>query len=201
MYVMKKDDGKTYVYVRNGKTYVNTLPLVDESILTVYMPDGTLLTNASVTVNGTAMQTDGAGKIYLQGTKGKMVHLDVKYNESYMAKASAVYGEDVMVNLEQLYLLTVTATGFTYSDYFTVTTTINGVDYVGSMSVYLKPNTSVTIKNVGYDSFPSDGYYYHSSYVKVDGTNTGKASHTFTMDSDHAITFTNGSRTYQSVGT
>ena len=35
MYVMKKDDGKTYVYVRNWKTYVSTLPLVDEAILTV----------------------------------------------------------------------------------------------------------------------------------------------------------------------
>lgn len=99
-YVSKKDDGKTYVYVRDGKTYVSTLSLTDTATLTVYMPDGTLLANASVTVNGTAMQTDGAGKIYLQGTKGKTVHLDVKYNEMYMATVEVSYGEDARVYLE-----------------------------------------------------------------------------------------------------
>lgn len=193
MYVAKKDDGKTYVYVRNSKTYVNTLPLVDESVLTVYMPDGTLLTNASVTVNGTAMQTDGAGKVNLQGTKGKKVHLDVMYNEAYMTKASVVYGEDAQAHLEQMYLLTVTATGFTYSDKFTITTTVDGASYTGSLSMYLKPNTSVTVKAVD-TSGESDWLY--STYVKLDGTNTKKQSYTFTMDTNHDVTFTNGTRSY-----
>lgn len=198
MYVMKKDDGKTYVYVRNGRTYVSTLHIKGSSAITIYMPNGTPLTNASVTVNGTAMQTDGAGKIYLQGTKGKMVHLDVKYNESYMAKVSACYGEDVTVNLVMMYLLTVTATGFTYSDKFTITTTVDGVSYTGSLSMYVKPNASVTVKAV--DTSGEYDFLY-STHVKIDGTNTKKMNYTFTMDTSHDVTFTDGSRSYIGSGT
>ena len=157
------------------------------------MPDGSLLANASVMINGLSMQTDGAGKIYLQGTKGKKVHLDVMYNESYMAKASVVYGEDVTVNLEHLYLLTVTSTGFTYSDKFTITTTVDGVSHTGSLSMYVEPNTSVTVKAV--DTSGEYDYSY-STYVKLDGTNTKKMNYTFTMDTSHDVTFTNGTSSY-----
>lgn len=198
MYVMKKDDGKTYVYVRNGKTYVSTLPLTDTATLTVYMPNGTTLANASITVNGVAMQTDGAGKVYLQGTKGKTLYLDIVYNEMYMAIAQAIYGEDAQIHLKQLYLLTVTATGFTYSDKFTITTTVDGVSHTGSLSMYLAPNTSVTVK-ANDTSGESDWSY--TTYVKLDGTNTKKWNYTFTMDTNHDVTFTNGTSSYIGSGT
>lgn len=194
MYVAKKDDGKTYVYIRNGKTYVSTLSLKATSALTIYMPDGALLTNASVTINGETLMTDGLGKVYVQGAKGKNASFDIVYNESYMTTVKVSYGEDAEVYLEKCFLLTVTATGFTYSQYFTVTTTIKNAQYKGSLSVWLPEGTSVTVTNTG------SGYYY-GSYVNLDGKNTKKATYTFTMDTDHTVTFTNGYYNDPNAGT
>lgn len=198
MYVMKKDDGKTYVYVRNGRTCVSTLHIKGISAITVYMPNGTTLTNASVTVDGIPTTTDGNGKVYMSGEKGKKVSLDIIHNESYKTKVICVFGEDAEAHLELLYLLTVTATGFTYSDKFTITTTVDGASYTGSLSLYVKPNASVTVKAV--DTAGEYDYSY-STYVKLDGTNTRKMNYTFTMDTSHDITFTNGSSSYVGSGT
>ncbi len=198
MYVAKKDDGKTYVYIRNGKTYVITLLSKVTSALTLYMPDGTLLTNASVVINGETVITDSLGKIYVEGAKGTNASFDIVYNEMYMATVKVSYGEDASVHLVQMHLLTVTATGFTYSEKFTITTTINGVSYTGSLSMYLAPNTSVTV--TAQDTSDEADWYY-MTYVKLDGTNTKKGSYTFTMDTSHDITFTNGTSTYIGSGT
>ena len=198
MYVMKKDDGKTYVYVRNGRTYVSTLSLKATSALTIYMPDGTLLTNASVTVGGIPKTTDSNGNVYMSGDKGKKVSLDIIHNESYKTKVICVFGEDVEAHLKQLYRLTVTATGFEYSYAFTITTTVDGVSHTGSLSMYVEANTSVTIKAVD-TSYEADWYY--TTYVKLDGTNTKKQSYTFTMDTNHDVTFTNGTSSYIGSGT
>lgn len=138
MYVAKKDDGKTYVYIRNGKTYVSTL--------------------------------------HIKGISA---------------------GEDAQVSLAETYLLTVTATGFTYSDKFTITTTVDGVSYTGSLSMYVEPNTSVTVKAV---DTAGETRFYHTTYVKLDGTNTKERSYTFTMDTSHDITFTDGIRLYVGSG-
>lgn len=198
MYVMKKDDGKTYVYVRNGRTYVSTLSLKATSALTIYMPDGTLLTNANVVINGETLLTDGLGKVYVEGVKGKKASFDIVHNEMYMATVEVSYGEDASIHLVQMHLLTVTSTGFKYSNKFTITTTINGVSYTGSLSMYLAPDTSVNIASVGKSGYE---YAYENAYVKVDGVSTGKESHTFTMDADHAITFTDGQYRTWSTGT
>lgn len=198
MYVMKKDDGKTYVYIRNGRTYVNTLSLKATSALTIYMPDGTLLTNANVVINGETLLTDGLGKVYVEGVKGKKASFDIVYNEMYMATVEVSYGEDASVHLVQMHLLTVTATGFTYSEKFTITTTISGVSYIGSLSVYLTPDTSVTVTA---QDTSGEADWNYTTYVKLDGTNTKKRSYTFTMDTSHDITFTNGSSSYVGSGT
>ena len=198
MYVMKKDDGKTYVYVRNGRTYVSTLDIKGISAITVYMPNGTLLTNASVTVNGIPTTTDSNGNVYMSGDKGKKVSLDIIHNESYKTKVICVFGEDAEVHLEHLYLLTVTSTGFTYSDKFTITTTVDGVSHTGSLSMYVEPNTSVTVKAA--DTSGEYDYSY-STYVKLDGTNTKKMNYTFTMDTSHDVTFTDGTSYYIGSGT
>jgi hypothetical protein len=195
---MKKDDGKTYVYVRNGRTYVSTLHIKGSSAIAVYMPNGTLLTNASVTVNGIPTTTDGNGNVYMSGDKGKKVSLDIIHNESYKTKVICVFGEDAEAHLKQLYRLTVAATGFTYSDKFTITTTVDGVSHTGSLSMYLAPNTSVTVK-----ANDTSGEYdwSYSTYVKLDGTNTKKWNYTFTMDTNHDVTFTNGTSSYIGSGT
>lgn len=198
MYVAKKDDGKTYVYIRNGKTYVSTLSLKATSALTIYMPDGTLLTNASVTVDGIPTTTDSNGNVYMSGDKGKKVSLDIIHNESYKTKVICVFGEDAEAHLEHLYLLTVTATGFTYSDKFTITTTVDGVSHTGSLSMYVEPNTSVTV--TARDTSGEADWYY-TTYVKLDGTNTKKMNYTFTMDTNHDVTFTNGTSSYIGSGT
>ena len=193
MYVAKKDDGKTYVYVRNGRTYVSTLSLKATSALTIYMPDGTLLTNANVVINGETLLTDGLGKVYVEGVKGKKASFDIVHNEMYMATVEVSYGEDARVYLEKCYLLTVTATGFTYSNKFTITTTVDGASYTGSLSLYVKPNASVTV--TAQDTSGESDWLY-STYVKLDGTNPKKQSYTFTMDTNHDVTFTNGTRSY-----
>ncbi|MBQ6713153.1 MAG: hypothetical protein IJN28_05145 [Selenomonadales bacterium] len=198
MYVAKKDDGKTYVYIRNGKTYVSTLSLQATSVLTIYMPDGTLLTNASVVINGETLITDSLGKIYVEGEKNTNASFDIVYNEMYMATVEVSYGEDASVHLVQMHLLTVTATDFTYSEKFTITTNINGVSYIGSLSVYLAPDTSVTVTA---QDTSSDADWIYMTYVKLDGTNTKKGRYTFTMDTSHDITFTNGSSSYVGSGT
>lgn len=189
MYVAKKDDGKTYVYIRNGKTYVSTLSLKATSSLTLYMPDGTLLTNASVVINGVTLLTDDMGKVYMNGAKGKNASFDIVHNEMYMTTVEVSYGEDARVYLEKCYLLTVTATGFTYSQYFTVTTTIENAQYEGSLSVWLPEGTSVTVTNTG---STVGTVKYYGSYVNLDGTNTKKTSYTFTVTQDHVVTFTKG---------
>ena len=197
MYVMKKDDGKTYVYIRNGKTYVSTLSLKATSALTIYMPDGTLLTNASVVINGETLITDSLGKIYVEGEKNTNASFDIVHNEMYMATVEVSYGEDARVYLEKCYLLTVTATGFTYSNKFTITTTVDGASYTGSLSLYVKPNASVTVTAQDTSGEASNHY---TTYVKLDGTNTKEMSYTFTMDTSHDITFTNGSSIYVGSG-
>ena len=198
MYVAKKDDGKTYVYIRNGKTYVSTLSLKATSALTIYMPDGTLLTNANVVINGETLLTDGLGKVYVEGVKGKKASFDIVHNEMYMATVEVSYGEDARVYLEKCYLLTVTATGFTYSDAFTITTTVDGVSHTGSLSMYVEPNTSVTV--TARDTSGEADWYY-TPYVKLDGTNTKKMNYTFTMDTSHDVTFTDGTSYYIGSGT
>lgn len=184
MYVQQKN-GTHGVYVRNGRTYVSTLDIKGISAITVYMPNGTLLTNASVTVDGIPTTTDGNGKVYMSGDKGKKASLDIVYDGMYTGSVVVTYGEDAQVSLLETYLLTVTATGFTYSQYFTVTTTIGDTQYEGSIAVRVPFGTSVTIKNTG-------DTYYTGSYVILDGTNTKKATYTFTMVADHTVTFTNG---------
>lgn len=194
MYVMKKDDGKTYVYVRNGRTYVSTLIIQGISAITVYMPSGTPLTNASVTVGGLPTTTDGNGKVFVSGEKGQKSSLNIVYDGVYTGSVVVTFGEDAQVSLAEIYLLTVTATGFTYSQYFTVTTTIGDAQYEGSIAVRVPFGTSVTIKNTG-------DAYYTGSYVILDGTNTKKATYTFTMTADHTVTFTNGTYYDPNAGT
>ena len=198
MYVMKKDDGKTYVYVRNGRTYVSTLHIKGISAIMVYMPNGTPLTNASVTVDGIPTTTDGNGNVYMSGEKGKKASLDIVYDGTYTGSVVVTYGEDKEVHLNQLYLLTVTATGFTYSDKFTITTTVDGVSHTGSLSIYVEPNTSVTVKAA---DTSGDSNWSYSTYVKLDGTNTKKTNYTFTMDTSHDVTFTDGTSYYIGSGT
>ena len=193
MYVIKKDDGKTYVLVRDGKTYVS-MEKTATTTLTIYTPDGALVKSANVTINNTSYKTDANGKVTLTGTYFKPVTFNVVYNTNYRKTISAKYGVNSTVNLEQHYLLTVTATGFTGSNSATVTTTIDSVVYKGSQSIYVKKGTSVTVAI-------ECGTYYYGSYVKVDGTSTGKASYTFTMDKAHTITFTNGTYQDQNAGT
>lgn len=197
MYVMKKD-GQHYVYVRDGKTYVSTVSLKDTSMITVYLPDGVLLTNASITLNGVACMTDSNGIVSVTGEKGKPVKFQIWYNENFTGEVETRFGVDASVSLIEIYLLTVTATGFKYSNKFTITTTINGVSYTGSLSMYLAPNTSITIKSVGESGYD---YSYSKAYVIVDGTSIGKSTHTFTMDTDHVITFEDGVYSTWSVGT
>ena len=162
------------------------------------MPDGTLLTNANVVINGETLLTDGLGKVYVEGVKGKKASFDIVHNEMYMATVEVSYGEDAEAHLEHLYLLTVMATGFTYSDKFTITTTVDGVSHTGSLSMYVEPNTSVTIKAV---DTSGDSNWSYSTYVKLDGTNTKKMNYTFTMDTSHDVTFTDGTRYYIGSGT
>ena len=185
MYVIKKDDGKTYVLVRDGKTYVSTISKTGTTTLTIYTPDGALVKSATITINNTSYKTDANGKVTLTGTYDKPVTFSIVYNTNYRKTISTKYGTNSTVNLEQHYLLTVTATGFTGSTDATVTTTIGSAVYTGSQSIYVKKGTSVTVAI-------TCGYYYYGSYVKVDGTSTSKASYTFTMDKAHTITFTNG---------
>lgn len=198
MYIAKKDDGKTYVYVRDGKTYVSTVSLKDTSMITMYLPDGTLLTNASITLNGIACMTDSNGRVSVTGEKDKPVKFQIWYNENFMGEVETKFGIDASVSLKELYLLTVAATGFTYSDKFTITTTVDGVSHTGSLSMYLAPNTSVTVK-ANDTSGESDWSY--TTYVKLDGTNTKKWNYTFTMDTNHDVTFTNGTSSYIGSGT
>lgn len=198
MYVMKKDDGKTYVYIRNGRTYVSTLHIKGSSAIAVYMPNGTLLTNASVTVDGIPTTTDSNGNVYMSGDKGKKASLNIVYDGVYTGSVVVTFGEDAEAHLKQLYLLTVTATGFTYSDKFTITTTVDGASYTGSLSLYVKPNASVAVTA---QDTSSDADWNYTTYVKIDGTNTKKGSYTFTMDTSHDITFTNGSSSYVGSGT
>ena len=198
MYVAKKDDGKTYVYIRNGKTYVSTLSPKATSALTIYMPDGTLLTNASVTVGGIPTTTDSNGKVFVSGEKGQKASINIVYDEVYIGSVVVTFGEDTEVHLKQLYRLTVTATGFTYSDKFTITTTVDGVSHTGSLSMYVESNTSVTIKAV---DTSGDSDWSYSTYVKLDGTNTKKTNYTFTMDTSHDVTFTDGTSYYIGSGT
>lgn len=198
MYVMKKDDGKTYVYVRNGRTCVSTLHIKGISAITVYMPNGTLLTNASVTVGGLPTTTDSNGNVFVSGEKGQKASINIVYDEVYIGSVVVTFGEDTEAHLKQLYRLTVAATGFTYSDKFTITTTVDGVSYTGSLSMYLAPNTSVTVK-ANDTSGESDWSY--TTYVKLDGTNTKKWNYTFTMDTNHDVTFTNGTSSYIGSGT
>ncbi len=193
MYVMKKD-GQHYVYVRNGRTYVSTLHIKGSSAIAVYMPNGTLLTNASVTVDGIPTTTDGNGKVYVSGDKGKKASLDIAYDGMYAGSAVVTYGEDTQVSLTEPYLLTVTAKGFAYSQYFTVTTTVGDTQYEGSISVRVPFGTSVTVKNTG-------DTYHSGSYVILDGTNTKKVTHTFTMIADHTVTFTDGTYYDPNAGT
>lgn len=184
MYVRRKDN-KTYLYIREGKPYVSTVSLKETSVITVYLPDGTLLTNASIILNGTTCMTDTNGSVSLTGEKDKPVKFQILYNENFTGEVETKFGVDANVSLIEMYLLTVTATGFRGSGDATVTTTIGSTKYTGSQLLYVKKGTSVTI-NI------TCGYYYYGSYVKVDGASTDKASYTFTMDKAHTITFTNG---------
>lgn len=196
MYVMKKD-GQHYVYVRDGKTYVNSLFIKGASALTIYMPDGSLLTDAYVTVNGVAYTTDSEGKVYLTGEYGKSAAYSIVNADGYTAEVRVTYGTDTAVTLK-LFVLTVDAESGAYYKYYTITTTIGSDSYTGSITKEVTPGTSITIKAVGGSS--SD-YSYYNSYVVVDGTSTGKTSYTFTMDADHDITFTDGTYYYIGSGT
>ena len=197
MYVQQKN-GTHGVYVRDGRYCVSTIRKIGTSAVTVYMPDGTLLTNASVTVDGLPMTTDGNGNVCVSGDKGKKVSLDIVYDGMYTGSVVVTYGEDKEVHLNQLYLLTVTATGFKYSDKFTITTTVDGVSHTGSLSMYVEPNTSVAVKAV---DTSGDSNWSYSTYVKLDGTNTKKMNYTFTMDTSHDVTFTDGTSYYIGSGT
>lgn len=200
MYVLKKD-GKHYVHtLSDGLTYINTANIEGTTAFTIYMPDGTLLTNASVTVNDTAYTTDANGKVYLTGEYDKPVMFDIVHENNYKGSVQTTYGTDETITLIQWFLLTVTASGFRYSSYFTITTTIDGVSYTGSQSIYVPAGTSVTVRSVDNGNGGLE-YSYHSAYVKVDGTSTGTQKHTFTMDADHTITFTDGKYTHTSIGT
>ena len=196
MYV-KKEDGKTYVYVRGGLTYVSAAFIESTTVLRIYMPDGSLLTNASVTVNDAAYTTDADGRVYLSGEYGQPASLSVMNADGYTGQVRVSYGTDAAVTL-RMYLLTVIASGFQYSDYFTVTTTVDGESCTGSQELYLPAGASVTVKAVGSSD---SSWRYDGSAVAVDGVSTGKTSYTFTMDADHTITFTDGSQTYIGSGT
>lgn len=96
------------------------------------------------------------------------------------------------------YVLMVDATSGKYASAYTITTTVDGNDYTGSIVKNVPRGASVTITATG---STSGDWRYDGSTVVVDGVNSEKTSHTFSMNSDHTVTFTDGSQTYIGSGT
>lgn len=167
---LAKHGGKDCCFAYQKSTY---------ALLTIKLPNGSVLASKTVKINGTNYSTDSSGRIALFGNYGDVLKCNFSYDsDTYIGTAEIVFGINYTINLV---LNTVTLTVRRYETrYQTLTTIYNSETYHNEVTLKVVKGSSVRVY--------SGGYWDYTGAIIVNGTNSGKTNYTFTVITDTTVT-------------
>lgn len=167
---LAKHGGKDCCFAYQKSTY---------ALLTIKLPNGSVLASKTVKINGTNYSTDSSGSIVLFGNYGDVLKCNFSYDsDMYIGTAEIVFGINYTINLV---LSTVTLTVRRYETrYQTLTTIYNGITYNNEVTLKVVKGSSVRVY--------SGGNWDYTGSIIVNGTNSRKTDYTFTVITDTTVT-------------
>lgn len=169
---LAKHGGKDCCFAYQKSTY---------ALLTIKLPNGSVLASKTVKINGTNYSTDSSGRIALFGNYGDVLKCNFSYDygsDPYIGTAEIVFGINYTINLV---LHTVTLTVRRYeTSYQTLTTIYNGRTYNNEVTLKVVKGSSVRVY--------SGGDWDYTGSIIVNGTDSGKTDYTFTVITDTTVT-------------
>lgn len=167
---LAKHGGKDCCFAYQKSTY---------ALLTIKLPNGSVLASKTVKINGTNYSTDSSGRIVLFGNYGDVLKCNFSYDsDMYIGTAEIVFGINYTINLvSNIVTLTVRRYETTYQ---TLTTIYNGITYNNEVTLKVVKGSSVRVYSGGDWSYPG--------YIIVNGTNSRKLDYTFTVITDTTVT-------------
>lgn len=135
------------------------------AVITVKMPDGSVLANAAVTLNGASYTTNASGQITLTGNLGDVASYEVKYSTTHAGTVSIKFdGGSYECALKAL----IARVTITQSANQTIKVVCNGTTYTSSFDAPIGASFTVTVT-------PATGYNAGTPNVSS-GTVTGAIS-------------------------
>lgn len=171
--------GEMYLAKHGGKDCCFAYQKSTYALLTIKLPNGSVLASKTVKINGTNYSTDSSGRIVLFGNYGDVLKCNFSYDsDMYVGTAEIVFGINYTINLV---LNTVTLTVRRYETiYQTLTTIYNGRTYKNEVTLKIFKGSSVRVY--------SGGNWDYTGSIIVNGTNSGKTDYTFTVITDTTVT-------------
>lgn len=174
--------GEMYLAKHGGKDCCFAYQKSTYALLTIKLPNGSVLASKTVKINGTNYSTDSSGRISLFGNYGDVLKCNFSYDsDTYIGTAEIVFdGGNHTVNLAYN---TVTLTVKRYETrYQTLTTIYNGTTYKNEVTLQVVKGSSVRVY--------SGGNWDFTGYIVINGTSSGKRDYTFAVTNNTTVTTT-----------
>ena len=150
-------------------------------IITVKKPDGSVLANTNVTVNGSTKTTNSSGQISLSGNYGDTIQYNFVVSGYASKNLNLTFGVDgnQTINLTSIFTLTITRYETRWQ---TLTTIINGTSYSNEQTLQVAAGTSIRVV--------SGGNWSYTGFIIVNGSSSNKTDYTFTMPAQNTTVTT-----------